>query len=144
MVSNEWPKMVVTPPTGSPLSSSLAENERNGCSNWVAWPQLSAGRALKICSPLISSMRKQSALTQWQTRTRAECRTTTRGTATGRAEDAEGMDAMAMAFAKGGALTSYGRAGRKFRQAGALAPSLERGFPNQQISNSWVVGFLRG
>src|SRR5208337_4076310 len=101
VVSNAWPKMVVTPPTGSPLSSSLAENERKGCWNWVASPQLSAGRALKICIPLISSMSKQSALTQWQTRTSAECRTTTRGTATGCAEDAEGMDAMAIAFRKG-------------------------------------------
>ena len=67
--------------------------------------------------PLISRMRKQSALTQWQTRTTAECRTTTRGTATGRAEDAEGMDAMAIVFAEGGELIRYGCAGRKSRQA---------------------------
>ena len=87
VVSNAWPKKVVTPPTGSPLASSLAENERKGCWNWVASPTLSAGRALNICIPLISSMRKQSAFTQWQTRTSAECRTTTRGTATGCAED---------------------------------------------------------
>ena len=94
MVSNEWPKMVVTPPTGLPSSSSVAENPTNGCSNWVACPQLSPGRALKICSPLIKRMRKQSALIQWQTRTTAECRTTMRGAATGRVALAEGVDAM--------------------------------------------------
>ena len=94
VVSNEWPKMVVTPATGLPSSSSFAENPRNGCSNWVAWPQLKPGRALKICSPLIRRIRKQIALTQWQTRTTAECRRTMRGTATGRDGLAEETDAM--------------------------------------------------
>ena len=42
-------------------------------------PSSSEGRALKICRPLISRIRKQSALTQWQTRTTAECLSTTRG-----------------------------------------------------------------
>src|SRR5208282_1357326 len=62
-------------------------------------------------------MRKQSALTQWQMRTRAECRTTTRGTAIGRAEDAEGMDVIAMTPLGPAFAGDYGRAGRKFRQA---------------------------
>ena len=51
VVSNGWPKMVVTPPTGSPLSSSVAENPRNGCSNWVACPQLSAGTGVEDLQP---------------------------------------------------------------------------------------------
>ena len=79
---------------------SRAEKEKNGCLNWVAAPQLSAGRALKICSPLISSMRKQSALTQWQTRTRPNAG----GRRAGRRPAARGCrggtDAMAMSLRK--------------------------------------------
>ena len=84
--------MVVTPAVGSPLSSSCAESEKKGRVKLVVCPQVSCGSALKICIPLMSSATKQIALTQWQTRTSAECLTITRPSGAARAGRAEEMD----------------------------------------------------
>ena len=67
------PKIVVTPAVAFPSSSWRAESEKNGLSKLVVCAQVSSGLALKICIPLMSRTTKQTALTQWQTRTRAEC-----------------------------------------------------------------------
>jgi hypothetical protein len=50
---------------------------------------------LKICRPLISRMRKQSALIQWQISTRAECLCTILGSSPAHGAEAEVRDAMA-------------------------------------------------
>ena len=58
----------------------------------VVCPQVSNGLALKICIPLIKSTTKQTALTQWQTRTSAECLTMSRPSGAARAGRAEEID----------------------------------------------------
>ena len=83
------PKIVVTPAVAFPSSSRRAEREKKGLSKLVVCPQVSKGLALKICIPLISSTTKQIALTQWQTRTSAECLKTSRPSGAARAGRAE-------------------------------------------------------
>src|SRR5580700_3776115 len=84
--------MVVTPAVGSPLSSWRAESERKGRVKLVVCPQVSNGLALKICIPLIKSTTKQIALTQWQTRTSAECLAMSRPSGAARPGRAEESD----------------------------------------------------
>src|ERR1700722_2388187 len=92
VVLKECPKIVVRPAVAFPSSSRRAESEKKGLSKLVVCAQVSNGLALKICIPLINSTTKQIALTQWQTRTSAECLATSRpsgAACAGRAEDSD-------------------------------------------------------
>jgi hypothetical protein len=75
-----------------PSSSWRADNEKNGLSKLVVCAQVKSGLALKICIPLMSNTTNETALTQWQTRTSAECLATSRpsgATRAGRAEESD-------------------------------------------------------
>ena len=91
-MSKACPKIVVKPAVAFPSSSWRADNEKNGLSKLVVCAQVKSGLALKICIPLISSTTKQIALTQWQTRTSAECLKTSRPSGAARAGRAEESD----------------------------------------------------
>src|ERR1700722_15241795 len=92
LVLKACPKIVVRPPVAFPSSSRRAEREKNGLSKLVVCAQVSNGLALKICIPLMSRTIKQMALTQWQTRTSAECLKTSRPSGAARVFRADESD----------------------------------------------------
>src|SRR5215510_7778043 len=69
-------------PRARPSSVLAPTPNTNGMPRWPVWPQYSKGCALKIASPLISSIARQTTLTQCVSRTASEWRRMTSGCGT--------------------------------------------------------------
>ena len=78
----------------------------------VVCAQVKSGLALKICIPLMSSTTKQTALTQWQTRTSTECLTMSRPSDAARADRPEESDVNSVSNAGRRLALQYVRANR--------------------------------